>query len=70
MARIVAAPELLHQGDRMSSHDISDPIPLSEFGDDPVVFKVMGEDQHGHVVTAWGVHEVRAGLITASADKD
>jgi len=70
MARIVAAPELLHNGDRMNSHDISDSIPLHEFGEDPVVFKVMGEDRNGRIVTAWGVHEVRSDLVTASADKD
>ena len=70
LARIVAAPEMLQGGDQRLPHHLSDPIPLEEFGDDPVVFKAVGEDREGRVVTAWGVHEVRPIVATASADKD
>lgn len=75
LARIVLAEDVLaaDPGDgRLTDSDrtfmtVSDLIDLREFEGDRVVFKAVGVDQEGRLVTAWGTYEPSE-LLNASAE--
>jgi hypothetical protein len=66
LARIVAAPEVLEIDERHPLRAISDPIDLTEFEGDSVVFKMIGLDETGRYVSAWATY-IPSELINASA---